>query len=70
MWFWRRILKLPWTNEDILKQVNEKRKTIKKLRKKPERFIRHILGKGKLENIVKTGKIRGREDSGRKCWTV
>jgi hypothetical protein len=33
MWFWRRMLKVPWTdkitNEDILKQVNEKRKTIK-----------------------------------------
>jgi hypothetical protein len=35
MWFWRRMLKVPWTdkitNEDILKQVNEKRKTIKEL---------------------------------------
>jgi hypothetical protein len=38
MWFWRRMLKVPWTdkitNENILKQVNEKRKTIKELRKK------------------------------------
>ena len=33
MWFWRRNLKVPWTdkitNENIQKQVNEKRKTFK-----------------------------------------
>ena len=43
MWFWRRMLKVPWTdkitNENILKQVNEKRKTIKEVRKKQSRFI-------------------------------
>jgi hypothetical protein len=44
------------TNEDILKPVNENRKTIKELRKKQSRFIRHILRKGKLKNIVTTGK--------------
>jgi hypothetical protein len=52
MRFWRRMLKVPWTdkiaNENILKQVNEKRKTIKELRKKQPRFIGHILRKGKL----------------------
>jgi ribosomal 50S subunit-associated protein YjgA (DUF615 family) len=53
------------TNEDILKQVNEKRKTIKELGKKQSRFIGHILRKGKLENIVTTGKINGRKDRGR-----
>jgi hypothetical protein len=61
------MLKVPWTdkiaNENILKQVNEKRKTIKELRKKQSRFIGHILGKGKLENIVTTGKIKGRKDN-------
>jgi hypothetical protein len=60
---------LPWTdkitNENILKQVNEKRKTIKELRNKQSRFIEHILRKGKLENIVTTGKIIGRKDRGR-----
>jgi hypothetical protein len=54
--FWRRMLKVPWadkiTNENTLKQVNEKRKTIKELSKKQSRFIGYILGKGKLENIV------------------
>jgi ribosomal 50S subunit-associated protein YjgA (DUF615 family) len=72
-----KIADVPWrhkmTNDDILKQVNEKIKTIKELRKKQLRFIGHILRKGKLENIVTTGKIReGRneEDNGRRCWTV
>jgi hypothetical protein len=69
MWFWRRMLKVPWTdkitNENILKQINEKRKTIKELRKKQSGFIGHILRKGKLENIVTTGKINGRKDRGR-----
>jgi hypothetical protein len=43
MWFWRRMLKVPWTdkitNKNILNQVNEKRKIIKELRKKQSRFI-------------------------------
>ena len=69
MWFWRRMLKVPWadeiTNENILKQVNEKRKTIKELRQKQSGFIGHILRKEKLENIVTTGKINGRKDRGR-----
>jgi hypothetical protein len=66
IWFWRRMLKVPWTdkitNEDILKQVNMKRKLIKEIRKKQSRFIRHILRKGELEIIVTTGKIKGRKD--------
>jgi DNA replication protein DnaD len=60
------MLKVPWThkitNENILKQVNEKRQTIKQLIKKQSRFIAHILRKGKLENIVSTGKINSRKD--------
>jgi hypothetical protein len=68
MWFWRRMLKVPWTdtitNEDILKQVNEKRKTIKEFRKKQSRFSGDILRKRKLENMVTTGKIKGRKDRG------
>jgi hypothetical protein len=47
------MLKVPWTdkitNEDILKQVNEKIKTIKELTHKKSRFNGHILRKGKLE---------------------
>jgi hypothetical protein len=43
MGFWRRMFKVPWTdkitNEHILKQVNEKRTTIKELRKKQSKFI-------------------------------
>jgi hypothetical protein len=61
MWFWRRMLKVPWT----AKITNEKRKTIKELRKKQSGFIGHILRKGKLENIVTTGKINSRKDRGR-----
>jgi hypothetical protein len=37
MWFWRRMLKVPGTykitNEDILNQVNQKRRIIVELRK-------------------------------------
>jgi ribosomal protein L17 len=47
MGFWRRMLKVPWTdkitNEDILKQVNEKRRTIEEL--KQQRFVERILKK-------------------------
>jgi hypothetical protein len=69
MWFWRRMLKEPQTdkvfNLDILKQVNEKRRINVELKKKQSRFIRHILRKGKLVDIVTTGKIKGRKDRGR-----
>jgi hypothetical protein len=61
------------TNENILKQVNEKRRRNKELRKKPSRLIGHILRKGKLGNEVTTAKQgveRIEEDNGRGCWTV
>jgi hypothetical protein len=45
-------------NEDILKQVNEKRNIIVELEEKRQsRFIRHILRKEKLENIVDIGSL-------------
>jgi hypothetical protein len=60
---------LAWTDkisdEDILKQVSEKRRMLLELRKKQSRFIPHIVKKGKLENIVTTGKIEVSKDRGR-----
>jgi hypothetical protein len=56
MWFFRRMLRVPWTDK-----IAEKRTL--KIRQKQLRFIWHILRKRKLENIVTTGKIndkRGR----------
>jgi hypothetical protein len=65
---------VPWTdkiaNEDILKQVNEKRRIIVEFRKKESRFTRHILRKEKLENIITTSQIKFRNDNGRRCCTV
>jgi hypothetical protein len=55
IWFWKKTLKMPWTdkitNENILKQVNEKRRIIAELRNKQSRFIGYILRKGKLKSI-------------------
>jgi hypothetical protein len=35
------------------------------LRRRQAKFIGHVLGKGKLEDIVTTGKICGKLDRGR-----
>ena len=63
------MLKMSWSdktsNENILKQTNEKRRIITKLRKRQSKFIGHILRKGKLEHLVTTGKIIGRRDRGK-----
>src|ERR1700729_2188618 len=66
MWFWRRMLKIPWTakriNENVLNEAKEQRRIIARIRKRQSKFIGHILRNGKLEHIVTTGKILGKRD--------
>ena len=43
MWFYRRILKIPWTarqsNVDVLQQIEEQRQLIKNIRKRQAKFF-------------------------------
>ena len=69
MWFLRRMMKISWTakitNENVLKEANEKRRLITDLRKRQSKFIGHVLRKRKIEHLVTTGKILGKRDRGR-----
>ena len=69
MWFLRRMLKIPWTakktNEDVLREANSQRTIIKKIRARQMSFIGHAMRRGKIENIITTGKIEGNKARGR-----
>ena len=74
MWFLRRMMKISWTakitNENVLKEANEKRRLITDLRKRQSKFIGHVLRKRKIEHLVTTGKILGKRDRGRQCEKI
>jgi hypothetical protein len=65
MWFLRRMMRISWTarklNAEILFETNEQKHVIADLRKRWVNFVAHNLRKGKLEDIVDTGKISGKQ---------
>ncbi|MCH9665805.1 MAG: hypothetical protein K0U41_08180 [Gammaproteobacteria bacterium] len=73
MWFYRRMLRISWTdhatNEEVLRRAGTKRKLINKIRKRQLQFLGHIMRKGKLENLSLTGKIEGKRSRGRQRLT-
>ena len=70
MWFLRRMLRVPWmakrTNTDVLEKAQEKRCLLTKIRKRQSTFIGHIMRRGKIENIITTGKLNGEKGRGRR----
>ena len=59
MWFWRRMLKIPWTakrtNVEVMEEAGLTRSFVNRIRKQQATFVGHILrGKG-LEHLVITG---------------
>ena len=69
MWFFRRMLKIPWTakrsNEEVLKEVDQTRRIMDHFRKRQSSFFGHIMRRGKLEHTITAGKIEGKRDRGR-----
>ena len=69
MWFYRRMLRIPWTakktNVEVLNQACTQRNLIKRIRIRQSRFFGHIMRREGLEHLVTTGKIQGRRDRGR-----
>ena len=69
MWFYRRMLRIPWTakksNENVMREVKAKRELISNIRKKQSSFFGHVMRREQLEYIVTTGKIEGRRDRGK-----
>ena len=64
MWFWRRMLKIPWTakrtNVEVMDEAGLTRSLVNRIRKQQAAFVRHILRRKGLEHLVITGKMEGR----------
>ena len=69
MWFYRRMLRLSWTehttNEEVLTRANAKRSLINIIRERQLKFLGHVMRKEGLENLVLTGFIEGKRSRGR-----
>ena len=69
MWFYRRMLKISWTdrvsNEEVLRRVDMPRTMLKDIRRRQMNFVGHVLRKEKLEHLCLTGKVEGRRSRGR-----
>jgi len=63
MWYWRRIVKISWTdhvrNEEVLLKVNEQRNILHEIRKQKANCIGHILRRNCLLKQVIERKIKG-----------
>jgi len=73
MWFLRKMQRIPWTdrvtNEEVLKRAGTKKTLLSTIRRRQLEFLRHVVRKEGLENLVLTGKIEGNRDRGRQRKT-
>ena len=69
MWFYRRMLRIPWTahvtNEEVLRKIGTERKLLPTVRKRQLEFLGHVMRKESLENLTLTGRIEGKKSRGR-----
>ena len=69
MWFWRRMLKVSWTerrtNEEVLHRVSVGRELLSSVKDRQMCFLGHVMRRQQLEHLSLTGKIEGRRPRGR-----
>ncbi|GFR63281.1 endonuclease-reverse transcriptase [Elysia marginata] len=69
MWFFRRMLRVPWTarktNEEVLKETETTRSFINRIRRRQAKFVGHIMRREGLENLITTGRMEGKKSRGR-----
>ena len=69
LWFYRRMLRISWTdrvtNEEVLRRVGQQRTLIRVIRKRQMEFLGHIIRREKIEHLCLTGMIEGRRSRGR-----
>ena len=69
MWFLRRLLKVSWkdreTNESVLQRAGVGRQLQAEVKNIQMKFFRHVIKKDGIENLVVTGKIKGKRAQGR-----
>ena len=78
LWYWRRLLRVPWTarrsNQSILKEVSPGYSLEGLMLKLKFQYIGHLMGRANsLEKTLMLGKIEGgrrRDDRGSDGWMV
>ena len=69
MWFFRRMLKISWTervrNSGVSHRAGTKREIMKMIRQRQLRILGHVMRLQQLENVCVTGKFEGRRGRGR-----
>ena len=69
MCFYRRMLKILWTdhvtNKEVLKKIGTERKLLPTVRKRQLEFLGHVMRKESVENLMLTGCIEGKKSRGR-----
>lgn len=73
MWFYRRSLKVSWTdkksNTEILRMMGTERNLLATIAKRQMSFFGHIMRKEGLENLAVTGRVEGKRSRGRQRTT-
>ena len=69
LWFYRRMMRMPWmklkTNEEVLEMVKETRTMMSTIRRRQVRFVGHISREKGLEKVCLEGKLEGNKGRGR-----
>ena len=69
MWFYRRMLKIPWvdhiSNEQVLQRAGARREIMASVRRRQLRFLGHTMREEQLESLCVVGKVEGRRGRGR-----
>lgn len=69
IWFYRRMLKIGWTekktNIEVMQKAGVKRNLLSTIVARQMEFFGHVMRREGLEKIVTTGKIEGKRDRGR-----
>ena len=73
MWFYRRILRIPWTahqtNVSVLQRMGQERKLICCIEQRQLKFLGHAIRKGELEDLALSSRIPGKRASGVQRFT-
>ena len=73
MWFFRRMLKIPWsdkvTNEEVLRRAHSEKALLNEIVRRQMKFFGHVIRKDEVENLVITGFIEGTRARGRQRET-
>ena len=69
MWFYRRMLKVSWTqkrtNDEVLQMAGADREMIINIRRRQMTFLGHIMRREDIEALILSGKMEGKKARGR-----